>query len=139
MFSILGIAFLPGIGYTIVVTEQRKNGGIPMKTFEIIVKLMTALAAIAGAVYVVAAYGDKIVAWAQSMVGSCPCKCGAQEAPAEETPAEETPAAEETPVAEEAAPAEEAAEEAPVEEVPVEEAPAAEEPAPVADESDFVG
>lgn len=110
-----------------------------MKTFEIIVKLLTALAAIAGAVYVVATYGDKIVAWAKSLVASCPCKCDNQEDPAEETPSEEAPAAEETPIPEEA-PAEDApAEEVPVEESPVEEIPAVEETAPVADESDFVG
>lgn len=110
-----------------------------MKTFEIIVKLMTALAAIAGAVYVVATYGDKIVAWAKSLMPNCPCKCDTPDAPAEETPAEETPVAEEAPAAEEEAPVEEAAEEAPAEEAPVEEVPAAEETAPVADESDFVG
>lgn len=109
-----------------------------MKAFEIIVKLTAALAAIAGAIYVVATYGDKIVAWAKSMVPNCPCKCDAKEAPAEEVPAEEAPAAEEAPIPEEA-PACEAVEESPVEEAPAEEAPAAEEAAPVADESDFVG
>lgn len=109
-----------------------------MKTFEIIVKLTTALAAIAGAVYVVATYGDKIVAWAKSLISSCPCQCGTEEAPAEETPAEEAAPAEEAPAAEEA-PVEVTAEEAPVEEAPVEEVPVAEETAPVADESDFVG
>ena len=43
-----------------------------MKT---VLKLLTALAAIAGAVYVVATYGDKIVAWAKKILASCPC-CG---------------------------------------------------------------
>ncbi len=114
-----------------------------MKTFEIIVKLTTALAAIAGAIYVVATYGDKIVAWAKSLVSRCPCQCGTQEAPAEEAPVEETASAEEAPAAEDAtveAPAEEAsAEEVPVEEAPAEEIPVVDEAAPVADESDFVG
>lgn len=105
-----------------------------MKTFEIIVKLATALAAIAGAIYVAATYGDKIVAWAKSMVSNCPCKCGTPDAPVEE--AEDAPAAEEAPA--EDAPVEEAEEETPVEEVPVENVPVAEEAAPVADESDFV-
>ena len=43
-----------------------------MKT---VLKLLTALAAIAGAVYVIATYGDKIVAWAKKILASCPC-CG---------------------------------------------------------------
>ena len=88
-----------------------------MKTIKTIAKLLIALTAIAGAVYVVATYGDKIVAWAKKLMESCPCKC--------------KPAAEaDTAPAEEEAPAEEAsAEEAPVEEAPVEEAPAEEIPA----------
>lgn len=110
-----------------------------MKAFEIVVKLVTALVAVAGAVYVVATYGDKIVAWAKNLISKCPCEItvttggtpAEEEAPAEEA-AEEAPAAEE--VSEEAPAAEEATEE---------EAPAAaevpEESAPVADESDFVG
>ena len=43
-----------------------------MKTF---FKVIAALAAIAGAVYVVATYGDKIVAWAKKLLGQCPCCC----------------------------------------------------------------
>lgn len=96
---------------------------ISMKT---VLKLLTALAAIAGVVYVIATYGDKIVAWAKKILAACPCcndtcecegecKCEcAEEAPAEET-AEEAPAVEE----------------APVEEVVIEENE------PVADEEDF--
>ena len=34
-----------------------------MKTFSVIAKVVAALAAVAGIVYVVATYGDKIVAW----------------------------------------------------------------------------
>ena len=95
-----------------------------MKIFTNIVKVLVALSAIAGAVYAVATYGDKIVAWAKKLLGSCPC-IAADEAP-EEVPAEEVPA-----------------EEAPAEEVPVEEAAPAEEApadgAPVAEDSDFEG
>ena len=39
-----------------------------MKSFNLIAKILAALAAIAGAIYVVATYGDKIVAWAKSMM-----------------------------------------------------------------------
>lgn len=108
-----------------------------MKAFNAIVKLLTALAAVAGAVYVVATYGDQIVAWAKKIFASmpkCPC-CKEEPKAAEETAAEEAPAEE---------PAEEVPAEAPAE-APAEEAPA-EEPAaevtvnanePVAEESDF--
>ena len=74
-------------------------------------KLLAALAAIAGVVYVIATYGDKIVAFAKKIWAAMP-KCPdceeteavAQEAAVEEAveaPAEEAPAAEEEPVAEE--------------------------------------
>ena len=46
-----------------------------MKTVNTIIKIVTALAAIAGAVYVIATYGDKIVAWAKKMLGYCQCEC----------------------------------------------------------------
>ena len=39
-----------------------------MKTM---LKILTALAAIAGAVFVVATYGDKIVAFAKKLLGKC--------------------------------------------------------------------
>lgn len=48
-----------------------------MKTFW---KVLTALAAIAGAVYVIATYGDKIVAWAKKILGCCElCACDCDE------------------------------------------------------------
>ena len=95
-----------------------------MKSFNLIAKLLAALAAIAGAIYVVATYGDKIVAWAKKILGctcccdeececcengECTCEeececCQCEEA-AEEAPAEECECA-----------CEEAAEEAPAEE-----------------------
>ena len=96
-----------------------------MKAFAIIAKVLTALAAIAGVVYIIATYGDKIVAWAKNLLnrdacadcecnvdGECTCECecddcdccdcGCDECEEEETeeaPAEEAaeePAAEET-------------------------------------------
>ncbi len=106
-----------------------------MKLVTNLLKILTALAAIAGVIYIIATYGDKIVAWAKKLLASCPCKCNVEDcADCEcecECPCEE-PAAEEAPVAEEAAPAEEA----PVEEVVIEEVVIAE-TEPVADEADF--
>lgn len=101
-----------------------------MKTLNTIVKILAALAAVAGAVYVVATYGEQITAWAKKVLTSAP-KCpackeeSAAEAPAVETAAEE-PAAVEVPV------------EAPAAEVPAK--TPAQEPAPhepVAEEADF--
>ena len=91
-------------------------------------KILSALAAVVGVVYVVATYGDKIVQWAKNLLASCPF-CNDCEVVEEEFVAEE-------PVAEEAAPAEEApAEEAPVEEAEVEIVVESNEP--VAEEADF--
>ncbi|MGN0999259.1 MAG: hypothetical protein ACI4PO_06880 [Faecousia sp.] len=98
-----------------------------MKVLSAVVKITVALAAVAGAVYVLATYGDKIVAWAKRMLGCLEC------APAEDDPAEEADA---VPCCEEPAPAEAPA--------PVEE-PAAEEPVSepssdvVAKDTDFEG
>lgn len=50
-----------------------------MKLFGTILKIATALAAVAGAIYVVATYGDKIVAWAKNLLAKfscCSCCCG---------------------------------------------------------------
>ena len=46
-----------------------------MKVVATILKVLAALAAIAGIVYVVATYGDKIVAWAKKILGM-ECCCG---------------------------------------------------------------
>ena len=49
-----------------------------MKTAKIIAKIVVALAAVAGAVYVVATYGEQIVAWCKKVLASlpcCNCKC----------------------------------------------------------------
>ena len=87
-------------------------------------KILSALAAIAGVVYVVATYGDKIVEWAKKILAAlpkCDCEVVEEEAPVEEAPAEEAPA-----------------EEAPIEEAaPVEIVIEGNEP--VADEADFEG
>lgn len=95
-------------------------------------KIVTALLAVAGAVALAVAFGDKIVAMCKKLCPcckkkSCDCTC------VEETPVEEAPVepVEEAPVVEEA-PAEE---ETPVVE---EEAPVSETDA-VADEKDFEG
>ena len=96
-----------------------------MKTANIIIKILAALAAVAGVVFVIAKFGDKIVAWAKSLIGCCPCdgECECCEEECFEEAAEETEESAEE-VAEEAEEVvEEAAEEA------VEE--------PVAAESDF--
>lgn len=91
-----------------------------MKTAKIIAKIVVALAAVAGVVYVVATYGNQIVAWCKKILASLPCAkeeaaCEACEAEAAEEAAEEVvEAVEEAPAAEEAAeePAEEVAEDA---------------------------
>ena len=93
-----------------------------MKVAGIIIKIVVALAAIAGAVYLAATYGDKIVAWAKKLLGSCKCcTCETVEA---EVEAAEAEVVEEAPEAEEA--------ETPVEET----APVAEDEV-VAGEGDF--
>ena len=114
-----------------------------MKTLNTIIKIATALAAVAGAIYLIATYGDKIVAWAKKLLDSCPCKCNCDiedcadcdcqaDCPCAEADDEEIEVEiEEAPVAEEAP-----AEEAPVEEAPVEEV-VIEEGEPVAEEEDF--
>jgi hypothetical protein len=105
-----------------------------MNAVKTILKIVTALAAVAGIIYLIATYGDKIVAWAKNLLQKCPCcggcdcdcdcdgncdecececECEVVEAPVEEAPVEEVPA----------------------EEAPAEEAVAAE--APAAEEADF--
>ena len=62
-----------------------------MKIFGTLAKIVLALAAIAGLIYVAATYGDKIVAWAKKILGICKGCCEgdviideAEDAPAEE-------------------------------------------------------
>ena len=75
-----------------------------MKTTKFIANVLVTLAAIAGAVYVVATYGEQIVAWCKKVLASLPCNCQCKVEIVSE------------PEAEEEAPAEEKAEEAVVEE-----------------------
>ena len=46
-----------------------------MKLLTTVMKVLAALAAVAGAVYVVATYGDKIVAWAKGLMSKFSCCC----------------------------------------------------------------
>jgi len=90
-----------------------------MKVFWIVLKVLAALAAVAGAIYVVVAYGDKIAAWFKKLFGGCSCckeececegecececACECEEVPAEEEPAEAEEPATEEPVVEEGEP-----------------------------------
>ena len=100
-----------------------------MKTVNVIIKVVAALAAVAGVVYVVATYGDKIVAWAKKLLGrGCEFRgCG---------DFVDEPADDETEVAAEVETVEEVvAEESDL----AEEVPAAAEETVVASESDFEG
>lgn len=49
-----------------------------MKTVSLIIKIVVALAAIAGIVYLVATYGNAIVAWAKKVLGRFGCCCGGE-------------------------------------------------------------
>lgn len=76
-----------------------------MKVFTNIMKVLAALAAVAGVVYLLAAYGDKLVNWAKGLChrNDCffpdlcdceeECSCGGNQA-CKETPAEKTAPAE---------------------------------------------
>ena len=102
---------------------------------KIVLKILTALAAIAGIVYVIATYGDKIVAWAKKILASCPCCNDTCECECECEGEGECKCGGECKCAEEAAEGEVAEEpvaaEAPVEEIVIEENE------PVASEEDF--
>ena len=50
-----------------------------MKTANLILKILAALAAIVGVVYLIATYGDKVVAWVKRLIGKCPCLCDCDE------------------------------------------------------------
>lgn len=97
-----------------------------MKIAKAIAKIVIALAAIAGIVYVAATYGDRIVAWCKKLLASLPC---CKETEFVEEAADEC--AEEACCVCEEAPLEDTVEEAPAEEATVEDA--------VAEEADFEG
>lgn len=45
-----------------------------MKVFGIVVKIVLALVAVAGIIYLAATYGDRVVAWAKGLLkGKCSC------------------------------------------------------------------
>ena len=62
-----------------------------MKVFTTILKILAVLAAIAGIVYVIATYGDKISAWCKKLLGKLNCCCcgTAEEITVEAAPVEE--------------------------------------------------
>ena len=103
-----------------------------MKALNTIIKILTALATVAGIVYIIATYGEQIVAWCKKTLASLPKCPSCEEAEpevveeaVEDIAAEEAPAeAVEEPVAEEVA-------EEPAPEVVVAENE------PVAEEADF--
>ena len=83
-----------------------------MKPVNTIIKILTALAAVAGAIYIIATYGEKIVESAKKLwnaMPKCPCcededvevevvtELDAEEPAAEEIPVEEVPAEEPAP------------------------------------------
>ena len=119
-----------------------------MNKFNTFLKVISALAAVVGAVYIVATYGDKIVAWAKRLMGCDSTPIATFHYTTDEVKQEEQPAAEEAPAAEEKAeedaPVTEETAEAPAaeekaEEAAAPEAPVVEEGTPVADEEDFEG
>ena len=97
-----------------------------MKAVNIIIKVVAALAAIAGVVYVVATYGDKIVAWAKKLLN----RGGECDVIVEDAIVDEPEVAEEVEAVEEVV-----AEEADI----AEDIPAADSETVVAAESDFEG
>lgn len=110
-----------------------------MKIVGTVLKILAALAAVAGAIYVIATYGDKIVAWAKNLLASCKCNCEDCDCTCQcEGDCDDCQCEDDCDDCQctcscecEEAPAEEAAEETPVEEAPAEEA--------VAEEADFEG
>ena len=105
-----------------------------MKVFSTIMKILVALAAVAGAIYIAATYGDKIVAWAKKILASCPCCDNTCDCVCEgegECQCGDECKCEGEGECQCEAPAEEVAEEAPVEEIVIEENE------PVAEEADF--
>ena len=54
----------------ILEVSEKCNGGFIMKALKTIAKILVALAAVAGVVYVVATYGEKIVAWARKVMSN---------------------------------------------------------------------
>lgn len=101
--------------------------------FNTLVKIVTALAAAVGAIYIAATYGDKIVEWAKGIMDRC-CPKQFMDAPvAPEAAAEDFAPAEEPEKEEAPAEAQEPAED------PVVEPILSDDAIPVANEEDFEG
>ena len=67
-----------------------------MKAMNVIIKILAALATVAGVVYIVATYGEQIVAWAKKILNNMPkCPACEEEDPEIETEVEVEEAAEE--------------------------------------------
>lgn len=72
-----------------------------MKALNTVIKILTALAAIAGIVYIIATYGEQISAWCKKILAKLPkCPC-CEEAAVEEVVEDFAAEAEAEPVAEE--------------------------------------
>lgn len=112
-----------------------------MNKFNTIMKVISALAAVIGAVYIVATYGDKIVEWAKKLMRCNTTPIATFHYTADEAPKEETsPVAEPAEDAAAPAPETEKEEAAPTQEaVAAPEAPVAEDATPVASDEDFEG
>ena len=102
-----------------------------MKIAAVIAKILAALATVVGAIYLLATYGEQIVAWCKKVMASLPEITfeNDDDEPEVEVEADEAPV--EAPVVED-----EVIEDVVVVEVPVADAPAADEV--VADDTDFV-
>ena len=99
-----------------------------MKIVSVVAKVLAALAAAVGAIYLLATYGEQIVAWCKKVMANLPTiECCNDAEPVAEEAVEE-------PAAPEAEEEDEVLEEVPVEEIPVVESAANE---VVADENDF--
>lgn len=114
-----------------------------MKAVNYIVKVLAALAAVVGAVYILATYGEKIVEWCKKVMASlpqcdeeCECCCGGECNCDEECECDDCEECE----CECKACCEETVEEVTAEDVPTEEVPAVEVPAeePVVEEGEVV-
>ena len=98
-----------------------------MKIVSVVAKVLAALAAAVGAIYLLATYGEQIVAWCKKVMANLPTiECCNDDEPVAEEAAE-------APAAPEAEEEDEVLEEVPVEEIPVVD-PATE---VVADDADF--
>lgn len=96
-----------------------------MKALNSILKVLTALAAIAGVIYIVATYGEQIVAWSKRMLAAM-SRCPGVEFEAKVNLVDQDDAEQESTVEAVTIPAEEAASE-----------PVVSEHEPVAEENDF--